>query len=239
MDLHSFAALELRTLQLEREVRFFRKLGAFVAVSLIAWFAIAAQAARDPKPPDILRVRGLIIEDEAGLPRILLGAPLPRVKERKRSDPATGIVLLGEDGADRLQLGAVGGPLMGGKLNPRQSPAVGLMVNDPSGDERAGFGVFANGQAGWGLDYPSQREAIIAAVIPESGFAGIMIAADKENSGERVLLMTTGGGETSLKFSDAKGVERATLNVADKSPSFRILDEHGQFLNDLFSGKKP
>jgi len=239
MDIGSYARLEARTQRLEREVRFFRKAAACAAVLLVAAITFSAQTASDSKPAEVLRARGLIIEDEAGVPRILLGAPVPRVKERKRTDPTTGIVLLETSGADRLQLGAVGGPQMGGKVNPRQSPAVGLMVNDPSGDERAGFGVFENGQCGWGLDYPSQREAIVAAVMPGSGFAGIMIAADKEESPERALLSTTGAGETALKLSDAKGMERATLGVDDKSPSLKILDEHGRVLNDLVTGKKP
>lgn len=239
MDSDSYARLEARTQRLEREVRFFRKAAACAGLLLAAFIAFAAQKASDPKAGEVLRARGLIIEDENGAPRILLGAPVPRVKERTRTDPATGIVLLAANGADRMQLGAVGGPQMGGKLNPRVSPAVGLMVNDPSGDERAGFGVFENGQCGWGLDYPSQREAIIAAVMPDSGFAGIMLAADKEASAERALLMTSAAGETLLKFSDAKGRERATLSVGDKSPSLKILDESGQALSDLVTGKKP
>src|SRR5262249_26769508 len=145
------------------------------------------------------------------------------VAERLRKDAATGLVVLDASGVDQMQVGNVGGPMMGGKVQPRVADAVGLMVCDPRGNERAGFGYLANGQVGWGLDYES-GEAIVAAVLPEQGMAGIVINAPvQDGSPTRAMLMTTKDG-TGLRLSDSKGEERAVFEVGGQgSPSLRSL----------------
>ena len=58
--------------------------------------------------PEILRVRGLVIEDAEGRPRALLGAPFPRVLGRKRQDEGSNaLVFLNEEGSDRRRRGRV------------------------------------------------------------------------------------------------------------------------------------
>src|SRR5947209_18564017 len=57
--------------------------------------------------PEILRVRGLVIEDAEGRPRALLGAPFPRVQGRKLLDEGSNeLVLLNEVGTNR-QIGGI------------------------------------------------------------------------------------------------------------------------------------
>jgi hypothetical protein len=55
---------------------------------------------------NLVRVRGLVVEDAAGRERILIGAPVPAVKGRKRRDDSVGFIVLGENGADRVTLTA-------------------------------------------------------------------------------------------------------------------------------------
>lgn len=47
---------------------------------------------------EVLRLRGLIIEDEAGRPRVVIGAPMPENRQTTR----TGLKILDETGSERL-----------------------------------------------------------------------------------------------------------------------------------------
>ncbi len=188
-----------------------------------------------PAQPDVLRVRGIVVEDSEGKPRILIGAPIPDVSERSREDAATGLVLLDASGADRLQIGEVGGPMLGGRVQPRIADALGLMVCDPAGNERAGFGYLANGQVGWGLDYPT-GEAIVAAVLPDRGVAGIFLNAPvTEGNPTRAMLMTS-AEVSGLRLSDGNGRERAVFEVGGLgSPALRVLGPDGDELRDALA----
>ena len=117
-----------RLARLERQVHYLRVVaGALGALSLVAMGAAFRQG-----QPQILRARGLIIEDQAGRERILIGAPIPFAKNRVRTDTARvaklwagrfpnpaqymewyrgyrhsmhGMVVLDENGMDRLAVG--------------------------------------------------------------------------------------------------------------------------------------
>lgn len=52
-----------------------------------------------------LRVRSLIVEDEQGRDRILLGSPVPNPREGQRSSPSTGLVINDPAGYERFGLG--------------------------------------------------------------------------------------------------------------------------------------
>lgn len=114
---------------------------------------------------DIIRAKGIIIEDSAGKDRILIGAPIPFSKARVRTDTAlvrkywagtyknadqfmqwyknyyhgtVGMVVMNENGFDRV--------LMGDKLadpnsGKRMFEAAGISWNDREGWERGGAGV--------------------------------------------------------------------------------------------------
>jgi len=99
--------------------------------------------------PEILRVRGLVIEDAEGRPRALLGAPFPRVLGRKRQDEGSNaLVFLNEEGSDRLIVGEGIDPQIEGKVYAKEKRAVvgsdyGVSITDGSGNERGGFGFTA------------------------------------------------------------------------------------------------
>src|SRR5437867_12837786 len=70
---------------LERQLRWMKLLGSLL-LATVAVLTLASLKSRSPGD-GILRARGLILEDEAGRGRILLGAPIPFVKNRVRTDP--------------------------------------------------------------------------------------------------------------------------------------------------------
>jgi hypothetical protein len=91
---------------LERQLRVFQVISLLVAgiLALTTYFVVRPLLREYSN--GVLRVRGIIVEDEQGHERILLGAPVPQVSGRKRKDAMTGVLVLGENGADRVSLGA-------------------------------------------------------------------------------------------------------------------------------------
>jgi hypothetical protein len=117
-------------------------------------------------------VRGIVIEDDKGHERVLIGAPIPKVAGRKRQDDTAGLIILGENGADRVALAApVPDPQINGHVSKRMGSGAGLLVDYSEGNERGGFGVLDNdSRVTLGLDYPSGAgEAITLSVIPKDG----------------------------------------------------------------------
>src|SRR5260221_13393583 len=89
--------------RLERRLRYTQVGLAGTILILIAvaagWLSLPSTAIRDA---NVLHTRGLVIEDAGGHPRLLLGAPVHNIPGRRRLEDVNGIVLLGENGADRV-----------------------------------------------------------------------------------------------------------------------------------------
>ena len=81
---------------------------AFVAISAITLPSAIAQG-----QPQILRARGLIIVDDQGRERIIIGSPVPDPKEGKRLNPSTGMVINDINGYERFGLGLTQNNRMG------------------------------------------------------------------------------------------------------------------------------
>ena len=154
--------LEQRVEQLERRSRRFMGvslvLGIALATLLLSGFTIA------PKANDgVMRVKGLVVEDAQGHARILLGAPFPEDKARKRTDlRSTAMVFMDEQGHDRLTVGESLPAQQAGqvaKVDHRLAPSFGVMIHDLEGNERGGLNFLSNGRASLTLDYPG-RDAI-------------------------------------------------------------------------------
>lgn len=113
----------------------------------------------------IIRTKGIIIEDENGRDRILIGAPIPYSKDRVRTDTALvrkywakqfknpdqymewykkyknsaeGIVFMNEKGFDVVQ---VGDNLSDANIGKRMFRSTGILWNTQTGWERGGAGV--------------------------------------------------------------------------------------------------
>lgn len=114
---------------------------------------------------EIIRAKGIIIEDRQGRDRILLGAPIPASTDRVRTDSnlvrkhwaknfgdqnqymkwyseyynsSIGMVVMNEDGFDRV---LVGDRLADPNTGKRMFDAAGILWNDKEGWEKGGAGV--------------------------------------------------------------------------------------------------
>ena len=185
------------TTSAERLTRTIRWLQAYAALLTIA---VAVLFVRSGTATDgVLRAQGLIIEDEVGRERILIGAPVPEAANRVRTDDArvrevwaprfpeaymdyyqdyshdtNGMLILSEDGFDRL---IVGDPTPDPNIGRRIAPATGMVINDTEGFERSGYGVLAvNGgyNVGLGLDTDRIVEGL-SLVLQDDGPHGILV----------------------------------------------------------------
>ncbi|WP_298142509.1 hypothetical protein [Flavobacterium sp.] len=119
-----------------------------------------------PKTFNIIRAKGIVIEDQNGKDRILIGAPIPFSKDRVRTDTtkvrqywgksfedmenqymewykkykhsAEGIVIMNEEGFDRVLLGD---KLSDPNTGQRMFEPAGILWNDKQGWELGGAGV--------------------------------------------------------------------------------------------------
>ena len=238
------ASLLERVESLERRLTLWRLIaGLGLLFIILAVFVTASvRSSRANEDERVLRVRGLVIEDSQGRPRILLGAPVPKVAGRKRQDETLGIILVGENGADRITIGVpTPPPQIGGKVVQRISPGAGLVVDDVDGNERGGIGVLDNGRGAVCLDYPEpvEREAVCLGILPEM-LAGLLINAPGGDASERAMLGVLKDGTSYLKLADTGGNERSRLQVQGESPAqLLVLDPKLKTKVDVFEKIKP
>ena len=180
--------------RLTRSIRWLQVYSALMTVALVALF-IRAGAATD----DVIRARGLIIEDAAGRERILIGAPVPEAADRVRTDDArvrevwaprfpdaymdfyqdyshetNGMLILSEEGFDRL---VVGDPLPDPNIGKRIAPSTGMVINDIEGFERMGYGVKpmdGRYRVSLGLDTDRIQEGLIL-ILDDDGPHGVLV----------------------------------------------------------------
>ncbi|WP_420614905.1 hypothetical protein [Candidatus Palauibacter sp.] len=202
--------------QVKRTIRWLQGYAVLASIALVVLFVRNGSAEED-----VLRARGLIIEDAAGRERILLGAPIPEAVNRVRTDTArlrelwgaqhpdieaymdsyeeynhgtNGLVILNEDGFDRLVLGEeTPDPHVGKRI----APSSGLVVHDRIGFERGGFGVLSREDSDYvalGLD--SSRGEAISLIAFDAG----MIGAYLNDGGDFMFLGK--GPEGSMPYHD-------------------------------------
>jgi hypothetical protein len=238
-------SLEERLKHVEQRLRTFRIAGALCLLIVVGavFYALRVHSVRADNAEQVLRVRGLIIEDAQGRPRMLLGAPVPKVTGRKRQDDATGLVIVAENGADRVRMGAPApSPQVKGQMAQRLSSEAGLVFDDTEGNERGGFGVSDSGRGVLCLDYPASvsREAICMAVLPDQGFAGLVVNAGNGSESERAEMAVLKDGTSLLKLADTEGNERTMFLVQGVSPAhFLVIDPKTKSKTDVLAKWKP
>lgn len=162
----------------------------------------------------VLHLRGLVIEDEQGRPRILLGSPTPTTAGRKRPEPVDGIVLLGPNGADRFVVSYPGyEPQVLGKVAKRtyDAPSAGFMINDADGNERIGLGTSDDGtRSVLGMDY-SDRDAMGLVVSPN--FTGLAMFARTGPHNDQITMGITKNGTATAKLANTDGDEGIIADV--------------------------
>ena len=166
-------------------------------------FGLVLFSSSAPSEKDVLRVKGLVILDDNGRERMLIGYPIPDSKQRFRDNPekviqewsaerggaefaeryknefynkAEGIVFLNEEGYDRMALGTkIPDPSAG----VRQFESAGFAIFDEKGHEYAGLGLSKTKEGKYrtvlGMDDPEVGESMHMFIL-EDGSRGLQIA---------------------------------------------------------------
>ena len=222
--------LQKRTLRLTIVVVL---LGAALGITALRSFSRRVEAA---EAPQVLRVKGLIVEDAQGRSRILIGAPVPAVSDRVRQNaPSTSMVFLDEKGHDRFLVGEAVSPT---PTFHRIGASYGVTLFDTEGNERGGMGFLSNGstvsRAAIALDRAGNGsvpgDAWGAIVDDKSGFAGsAVIYAPEIGHGTEAILIGTEGRKAFIRMKDVDHKDRASFLLnEDGSPSFEVFDATGK-----------
>jgi hypothetical protein len=221
--------------RIERLERFVKKikLHSLLAVVVVGClFIVGKFSAASPQDSKIIHVRGIVVEDESGHPRMLLGAPIS-IQGRKRQDELNGLAILSADGTDRLTIGTAGDVQINGKIEHRIANGVGMLLNDAQGNERGGFGYLDNGRVVLGLDRAHGTEGVTLSVNDQDGWAGLGV---KDLASWIVISMGNSKEDgTRLLFRDAKGTDRVFLGVKDSLPKLEVRDRKEKLLFDAFT----
>ena len=156
------------------------------------WLAgLPASRPEDQKPKteraDILRARGLIIVDEKGVERIVMGAPVPDPPQGKRVAPGNGIVFQDAKGRERGGIGV----LDDGRI---------VYALDSEKCDRVGLFVFPGGQSGLMINDDNMNGRIALVTEPD----GTSKLRFYDGSGkERMVLGVAKDGTAAIEVKDA------------------------------------
>jgi len=228
--------IDAQTERLERLELFVRVTKGLVIVcfvTLLGFFFLVKYVWASTPTEKILHVRGIVIEDSKGIPRLILGAPIPN-QSRRRQDEVTGIVLLDSDGIDRLTIGSADYDQVNGKLQHRLASGVGVMLDDTHGNERGGFGILDNGRVTLGLDRASGVEGAFLTVNDEDDFAGLLV---KDTHTCNVISFgSSKAAGTRLLLRDRNCADRVVFGIKNESvPELEVRDGQEKLLFDAFS----
>jgi hypothetical protein len=189
--------IESLQLQLDQQKKRLNKVvyaATLIILGLSSFLLLSFSETSDNK---VLRAKGIVIVDENGRERILIGAPLPQAVNRVRTDTArvralwskrfgnadqymkwykdyshtaNGILILDEQGYDKVCLGD-GVP--DANIGPRIGQQNGLIFCDNEGFERGGIGV---------INVGDKQNRVVMALDGENGTdaTGISVMEDGE-----------------------------------------------------------
>lgn len=206
------------------------KYGFGVTILFLTLFFIMAFSNRNSDDKEILKAKGLIIVDEQGKPRIILGAPINKLEDRKRTDNLFGISYLDSNGIDRLTFGQEPAPMTSEGLKERRTQGVGILIHDKEGIERGGYGVLDDDMALLTLDWPKTGEAI--ALSSGNDFSGIGVF-HKSKIGEYREALTIGNiaskKQTFIKVVDTTYTDRFRLEAnGTENVNIRTFEKDGK-----------
>lgn len=185
---------------------------------------------------DVLRAKGIIIEDENGRDRILIGAPVPFSKDRVRTDTslvrkywaskfnnpnqymewykhyknsADGIVFMNDGGFDVVQ---VGDNLSDANVGQRQFRSTGILWNTQTGWERGGAGVNTteDGKSRPAIGLDDDSGEALHLICMEDGSKGIIIGGE---NGSLRIGMSDKSGELFQNKGKFTGIKYFDNNV--------------------------
>jgi hypothetical protein len=233
---------DTRLNQLENQVRRLRLTVAMMLVILVG----TGVAAFTQSQPDIVRARGIVIEDAAGRERILIGAPIPPANNRVRTDSIRarqawagrfpdpdeymryyadyrnsmhGMLVLDENGYDRV---AIGDSTPDPNIGRRLGPSTGIQINDDHGFERSGYSLLkVNGSDRVVLGLDGRRGEGVVLSLDEGNQMGLSIYGPERTVGFFGSAIAgnsrTGVADSVFGLVLRRGDEVAhVLNVADR-----------------------
>ena len=195
--------------RLERKVH---RLSVYATLVSVGFGILGLSAFASQQGRGIVRTRGIIVEDDKGRERILIGAPIPPARNRVRTDLARvqkewaprfpdsarymgyyrnyrhtmhGMLVLDENGHDRV---AIGDSTPDPNIGRRIGPGTGIQLNNAQGFERGGYSMLnVNGveRVVLGLDSRQGREGI-ALALDDAGRVQVMV-----RDGEKMMLLGT------------------------------------------------
>jgi len=233
-EAHRIATLER---QVRQQRRVFGVVATFGAIALLGGFA--------PSTRDVIRTRGIVIVDDHGRERILIGAPIPAASNRLRTNMARaertwasrfpdpkqymrwyagyrhsmhGMLVLDEQGQDRV---AIGDSTPDPNIGKRIGASTGIVVNDAQGFERTGYGmltVAGKDRVVLGLDGKDGNEAVVLSVH-DDGPTGLTVSGAGRQSiflGQSPTAVAQGGRDSSAGLVLRRGdVEAHRLSTDD------------------------
>lgn len=189
---------------------------------------------------EIIRAKGIIIEDEKGKDRILIGAPIPYSKNRVRTDTSLvrqywsknyganaekyinwyknyyhgteGIVIMNEQGFDRV---LVGDKLADPNTGKRMFEAAGMTWNDPQGWELGGICVNTN------------KDGKSSAVIGLDDATGEAVHFVALEDGTKGLIIRGENGQLLIGMSNKNG---SRFQNADEFTGIKFFDKQGNLV---------
>lgn len=211
--------------RLEQQLRIQRRL--LIGMSLLG--AVVGLAGFAQRESSVIRTRGIVIVDDKGRERILIGAPIPAARNRVRTDlkrveaiwanrfgdpkeymrwyagyrhSMHGMLVLDENGFDRLALGdSTPDPNIGKRIGA----GPGLDINDAQGFERTGYGlitVAGEDRVTLGLDSKNGTEGLTL-TVRDDGHTGVRIDGGE---GQAIFLGTTPTGISGGKRDPLTGL---------------------------------
>lgn len=197
--------MEARIAALEKRIRTLTHLVATLVTLLIVLVVVGFTRNSQNQ---IVRARGIVIVDDHGRDRILIGAPIPESKDRLRTDlrrvrqtwarrfpspeqymtyyqnyrhTVHGILVMDQNGVDRV---AVGDSAPDPNIGRRIGPATGIVINDSQGFERSGYSlltVAGKDRVVLGLDSNRGSEGLALSLF-DDGSHGLSVYAGKNQA---------------------------------------------------------
>lgn len=231
------------TNRIERAERRVRLLSGAVLL-LAALAGLGAVSAQDGDPVDVITARGLVIVDDAGRARVVLGAPGASATADPRLAETTGLVVL--DTASRLAVAVgVDPPLIldDGTIGKRIGSSSGLTFYDPrDGKERGGIGAFEDGRANICLDYgTASKEAACMTVAPEDQYAAVLLnGTPRETAFDRVGMFLGADGVGVLKaFAGVDSNDGVLIKAGGGLPQITVYDSTQTEVMDMVERARP
>lgn len=225
-----------RLARAERRVRGL-SLGLALTVALLV-LGLTVHDSAGPAGEDVITARGLVIVDDAGRARVVIGAPAASARKDARFAETAGMIVL--DTLDRLAVAVGSNPpliLADGSLAERIGSSSGLTFYDPrDGKERGGIGAFEDGRANVCLDYGNAvKEAACMTVAPDDQYAAVLLnGTPREETFDRVGMFLGADGVGVLKaFAGLDSHDGVLIKAGDGMPAIVVFDSTQAEVVDL------